>query len=663
VEVRYGCDSDIRRLPDIIATNTRSTDITSKAGLFSAVVTAFIIESYKTLKQDSGDITVALLAQISNQLANGTNAVIPSPTPNKAQFEPPASALRVNVLWFLSLTFSLACALVATLVQQWSRNYLDASHRRPRLYKRARIRSYLHEGLEKFGMITVVNTIPTLIHISLFLFFGGLVEFLRPINRAISYLALGILIVCGSLYVGTAVISAVSHNCPYRIPISGIFWRTLNLSRWVYRRFDPPTRLQDGLPRIPEKLPRNMAEEAELQSMKEHCHRDLTAIQWTLESLTDNTELEPFVEGIQGFTVSEDILQTDAATILIEIYNDREFDLGSRIDRLLGTCDQILEPSLRQKRRVACLSAIWTFTSLSVTHKNLHIFPDYGLILRDERQPVWLRSPTIEAHWARCVGTLLSCILLAEDHQPQINASNARWSGLLAFLSNIPPLNSLSLQLRADVYRLNLSEYRILALIGFLFATVESPFDPIALSQHPHINSDPFFRPLLNVVTHQLTMASVRPQIQSALAGAVSRTLKHSYAWHPYHHFFDALDPLIDGLDDPAAIQATVDALEDYKLTNQWIPPRIMMLKAKLRPGTGVGQPQKFANENEGRQHENREPLKLEHAVEQLVKRIEGHGDLDGGRPGGEDGGSIENSGMGEERDEDGAEMTGSNGR
>ena len=91
---------------------------------------------------------IALLAQISNQLANGTNAIILSPTPDKAPFNAPKSALRVNALWFLSLTFSLACALVATLVQQWSRNYLDAAQRRPTLYERARIRSYLHEGLK-----------------------------------------------------------------------------------------------------------------------------------------------------------------------------------------------------------------------------------------------------------------------------------------------------------------------------------------------------------------------------------------------------------------------------------------------------------------------------------------------------------------------------------
>ncbi|KAJ7822547.1 hypothetical protein B0H14DRAFT_1318682 [Mycena olivaceomarginata] len=53
------------------------------AGLFSASLTAFIAESYKTLNRDSGDLTVQLLTQISLQLAasaNGTTIQIPPST-------------------------------------------------------------------------------------------------------------------------------------------------------------------------------------------------------------------------------------------------------------------------------------------------------------------------------------------------------------------------------------------------------------------------------------------------------------------------------------------------------------------------------------------------------------------------------------------------------
>jgi Family of unknown function (DUF6535) len=52
----------------------------SKTGLFSATVGAFIIEFYKKLSADSGDQTVDLLGQILQQLTNprnGTEATQP----------------------------------------------------------------------------------------------------------------------------------------------------------------------------------------------------------------------------------------------------------------------------------------------------------------------------------------------------------------------------------------------------------------------------------------------------------------------------------------------------------------------------------------------------------------------------------------------------------
>ncbi|TFK33380.1 hypothetical protein BDQ12DRAFT_615343, partial [Crucibulum laeve] len=39
------------------------------AGLFSAVVTAFTVESYKWLQEDSSDVSLAVLIHISSQLS------------------------------------------------------------------------------------------------------------------------------------------------------------------------------------------------------------------------------------------------------------------------------------------------------------------------------------------------------------------------------------------------------------------------------------------------------------------------------------------------------------------------------------------------------------------------------------------------------------------
>ncbi|KAJ7803416.1 hypothetical protein B0H14DRAFT_2888169 [Mycena olivaceomarginata] len=72
------------------------------SGLFSASLTAFIIESYKSLVPDTGNMTVDLLSQLSQQL--------------NAQF---------NGSHFTVLT----CALLATLVEQWAREFLHKTER------------------------------------------------------------------------------------------------------------------------------------------------------------------------------------------------------------------------------------------------------------------------------------------------------------------------------------------------------------------------------------------------------------------------------------------------------------------------------------------------------------------------------------------------------
>ncbi|KAJ6484449.1 hypothetical protein C8R47DRAFT_922331, partial [Mycena vitilis] len=127
--------------------------------LFSASLTAFLIESYKTLNPDSGDSTVQLLAQISQQLAASTNGstFVVSPSP---KFTPSGPALVCNALWFISLGLSLSCALIATLLEQWARDFIYRSEIRSAPLIRARIFSFLYYGLKRFNMHAVVEIIP-----------------------------------------------------------------------------------------------------------------------------------------------------------------------------------------------------------------------------------------------------------------------------------------------------------------------------------------------------------------------------------------------------------------------------------------------------------------------------------------------------------------------
>ncbi|KAF8260904.1 hypothetical protein EI94DRAFT_1459738, partial [Lactarius quietus] len=115
-------------------------------------------------------------------------------------FSPPNNAVWVNALWFLSLVISITCALLATLLQRWARRYLKVTQPRTSPHKRARIRAFFAEGVDKFLLPWAVEALPTMLHISLFLFFAGLAVFLWNVKLTIFKLVLSWVGVCTGLY-------------------------------------------------------------------------------------------------------------------------------------------------------------------------------------------------------------------------------------------------------------------------------------------------------------------------------------------------------------------------------------------------------------------------------------------------------------------------------
>jgi hypothetical protein len=194
-----------------------------KTGLFSATVSAFIIEFYKKLSPDQSGQTVDLLCQISQQLPNSRNATCSSPKTDQS-FSPGAPIIWVNAMWIISLLLSLSSALFATLLQQWSRRYVQMPQIPSKPNERARVRSFLFFGTRKFNMRAAIETAPTLLHLSVFLFFVGLVVLFYTIHKTVAIIvsiSVGIFIVA---YIALTILPYIYHDCPYRTPMSNIWW-------------------------------------------------------------------------------------------------------------------------------------------------------------------------------------------------------------------------------------------------------------------------------------------------------------------------------------------------------------------------------------------------------------------------------------------------------
>lgn len=97
-----------------------------KAGLFFAVLSAFVIESYQLLQPNTESQMLSFLHRIATQgyTFNAGFLNVTSPSQDPPLFAAPEWALWVNGLWFASLIVSLATASFSMLVKSWLREYL-----------------------------------------------------------------------------------------------------------------------------------------------------------------------------------------------------------------------------------------------------------------------------------------------------------------------------------------------------------------------------------------------------------------------------------------------------------------------------------------------------------------------------------------------------------
>ncbi|KDR71743.1 hypothetical protein GALMADRAFT_143541 [Galerina marginata CBS 339.88] len=229
------------------------------AGLFSAVVTAFVVESYKSLRQDPNDAIVGLLSHIASRLdnlqLNETAAPLSFPS---SSFTPTPSSIRVNIFWFLSLILSLTTVLVGIVSLQWLREYQSYPGLSPKdTHAIFRMRS---EGMDRWYVWNVFVALPLLLQAALVLFLGGIIDFLLALE---SNVAAPVAVVVGTtllFLIATTVLPTFQglflylpflfvrdlrkppSQCPYKSPQSAAFRTMLSFSFTLAHRLFPTLR-------------------------------------------------------------------------------------------------------------------------------------------------------------------------------------------------------------------------------------------------------------------------------------------------------------------------------------------------------------------------------------------------------------------------------------
>jgi hypothetical protein len=340
--------------------------------LFSAAVASLISVSIQDIQQNPQDTSNFYLGNIYQLLADPNRSNISSSLPTfPPTFSPPTYAVWVNSLWFLSLVISITCALLATLLQQWARRYLKITQTRSSLHKRARIRSFFAEGVKKSHLVRVVEALPTLIHVSLSLFFAGLVVFLWNVNLTIFKLVLSWIGVCAAFYGCITFIPMFLRDSPYYSPLTPLarpivvvilsvfaalcaFFYILILCCAVWIDCHRPDRifghLFGWLIRVRDTFPK--PEEAALKSSSEI---DTRALMWTFDSLDEDHELERFFFGLPGFYNSKVLKEP-----LHDLDTQQKLRLLEAIIRLLDRTfsSNLLPDQVKRQRVDTCTNAV-----------------------------------------------------------------------------------------------------------------------------------------------------------------------------------------------------------------------------------------------------------------------------------------------------------------
>ena len=166
--------------------------------------------------------------------------------------------------------------------------------------KAARIRQYLHEGVEGWHIPAIAEAVPALIHVSLFLFLIGLGDFLLNANGKVGKATVSFIVVYCSFYIITTVTPVMKPQSSLRNPFYVLLCHLAQKFR--LRRY------RDRVDGNLKQVNTNMAEgqmELAMEKKPTRKRRDEGAIRWLAKRFTEDIEMESFALGIPGSFIVE----------------------------------------------------------------------------------------------------------------------------------------------------------------------------------------------------------------------------------------------------------------------------------------------------------------------------------------------------------------------
>ena len=285
-----------------------------QTGLFSIVVAILVTISIQDLRPRTRGDSDFYLQNIYQLLASSNiydSLTPPSPVITPPPFSPPQYAVWVNSLWLLSLAISLTSALFATLLQQWTHRYVTITQRiQFSPPKRARIRAFFADGIDKLHLPWVIEALPILLHLSLSLFLAGLLIFLFNVNQTAFNSVAGWVALFAGVYACITFMPIFRYDSPFYAPLSSTAWFFYAGTLFAVFRilaFLPGIRgsIHDLKDRYHEWVLGGVEKAAEDTASDWSSKVDCRVLEWTIDTLCEDDATERFLAAIPGFCDSQ----------------------------------------------------------------------------------------------------------------------------------------------------------------------------------------------------------------------------------------------------------------------------------------------------------------------------------------------------------------------
>ena len=302
------------------------------------------------------------------------------------------------------------------------------------------MRGFFAKGVNRMHIPWAVEGLPTLLHLSLFLFFAGLVVFLFNVNQQVFTGVVWWIGLFSIVYGLITFLPLIWQDSPYYTPLSKPAWFPYASLQYLtftaltvftfcccfccsYETFEHCCDLRD---RYRGRMLRGVEKIAEETASEESSEIDVGILGWTISALGDDHSLEKFFEAIPGFFNSKLVvyLERDFPETLLETFWGA---LNGFMGRTLSS-DLVPEP-VKSRRIVICRDIMSMMPcSNEAEHRNLRSHFDQA--------PVSIEKLQAMAQWFTHLSDDVSYTarIRAAKNLARIQERDGRWIALASDL-------------------------------------------------------------------------------------------------------------------------------------------------------------------------------------------------------------------------------------